>query len=116
MNRRATRRIHASSSSTPTNLNSTTSSGSGTRVVDNVGHEQVVEVVLDQVDDLGPVALDARRAQLPALDPHLLASRRRAAAPVASPGRGCPQAEFVHSPPEWYLPAPAAAAAARRPR
>src|SRR4051795_13390617 len=29
--------------------------------------------------------------------------RRRAASAVASPGRGWPQAEFVHSPPEWYL-------------
>ena len=31
-------------------------------------------------------------------------SRRRAASAMASPGRGWPHAQFVHSPPEWYLP------------
>jgi hypothetical protein len=28
--------------------------------------------------------------------------RLRAAVTVRSPGRGCPQQEFAHSPPEWY--------------
>ena len=48
--------IHASSSSGATKRHSTTSSGSGLRRLADLRHEQVVELVLDQVGDLGAVA------------------------------------------------------------